>query len=487
MSVTHNFGRMRLRLLPLIWDQLVMISFLLALVGCARFHSEPLSPTESAARFESRTLEDPDLRLFMERNLGGVLPQWPLGSWNFTNLVLAAFYYQPDLEVARAQWRITQAGKVTAAERPNPTVGVAPAYNTTTAIPSPWLVTATLDVPIETAGKRKYRQTQAVQLSEAARVNILSVAWQVQNRVRSSLVGSYAAQQTLNLLDAQQSIQTENLRLLELQHQAGAISAFDLPKARLAADNTRLLWRDAQRQNAEASAQLAEALGLPADALEHVKLAFDGLDLLPPEARVAEARRQALLNRSDILSALADYAASQSALQLEIAKQYPDVHLSPGYEFDQGDNKWSIGLSLTLPVLNQNRGGIAEALARRDESAAKFNALQARVLAEIDRAQVGYHAARQKQAEAETLMSHAQRQEKNAREMFAAGEISRSDLAALRLQLSASGIARLDALVKSMQALAQLEAALQSPLGLPPQAWENSPRPSKTGPTLPHP
>ena len=112
----------------------------------------------------------------------------------------------------------------------------------------------------------------------------------------------------------------------------------------------------------------------------------------------AEARRAALQSRTDILAALAEYAASESALQLEIAKQYPDIHLSPGYQFDQGDNKWHLGLSAELPVLNRNQGPIAEAEARRAESAARFEALQAKVIAEIDRALAVLDANRKNQA-----------------------------------------------------------------------------------------
>ena len=80
------------------------------------------------------------------------------------------------------------------------------------------------------------------------------------------------------------------------------------------------------------------------------------------------------------MGALADFAASQATLRLEIAKQYPDVRLSPGYQYDQGDNKWSLGLSVDLPVLNRNQGPIAEAKARRSEAAARFNAVQAKAL-----------------------------------------------------------------------------------------------------------
>jgi outer membrane protein TolC len=191
---------------------------------------------------------------------------------------------------------------------------------------------------------------------------------------------------------------------------------------------------------------------------------------------VAEARAQALLRRTDLLSALATYAATQAALQLEIAKQYPDVHLGPGYEFDQGDNKWTLGFGLTLPLFNRNRGPIAEAEARRAEAAATFNALQARVLWEIDQAVAGYRGALRQQSEAEELVDSLQREETTARAIFDLGEISRSDLVALQLQLGATSLARLDAIARARLALGALEDALQTPLPTSSEAWQSPPR-----------
>jgi outer membrane protein, heavy metal efflux system len=440
---------------------------IVALAGCARFEPRPIAPTETAARFQQRSLADAAFRSYVETNLERELTNWPSQRWDLELLTLAAFYYQPSLDVARARWGVATAGKITAGERPNPTLSVTPAYNTTTKIPSPWIVTPSLDIPIETAGKRGYRIAQAQQLSEVARLNIASVAWQVRSAVRRSLVSLDAAQATEALLQEQQKIQTENLRLLELQHQAGAISAFELTQARVAADSTRLAWRDSERQTAEARAQLAQAIGVPVRALDGLEFCFDSLHAMPTEVDSAEVRRQALLNRADLLGALAEYAASQSALQLEIAKQYPDIHLSPGYEYDQGDNKWSLGLSVTLPVFNHNQGAIAEAQARRTEAAARFNALQATVLAEIDLAFAGYQAALHKQADAEAMLVDLQRQEKSARALLEAGEISRTELAGLQLQFSTAALARQDALTKAAQASGQLEDAIQSPLSLP--------------------
>jgi len=57
----------------------------------------------------------------------------------------------------------------------------------------------------------------------------------------------------------------------------------------------------------------------------------------------------------DVLGALCRYAASQAALQLEIAKQYPDIHLQPGYEFDQETTNGALESHWNCRWLNQNR------------------------------------------------------------------------------------------------------------------------------------
>jgi cobalt-zinc-cadmium efflux system outer membrane protein len=133
-------------------------------------------------------------------------------------------------------------------------------------------------------------------------------------------------------------------------------------------------------------------------------------------------------------------------------------------------------VSVTLPLLNHNQGAIAEAQARRTETVARFNVLQAGVLGEIDLAMAGYRAALQKKKDADAMLVNLQHQEKSARAMFAAGEISKSELAGLQLQFGAATLARQDAVTKVCQAAGQLEDALQSPLGLPDSVWQNSAR-----------
>lgn len=434
----------------------------LMMAGCTEFREKPLSPQQTAADFGSRTLAAAGLKKFLETNLRRDITPWPPRSWDFRTLTMAAFYYYPDLDVARAQWATATAAGVTAGQRPNPTMSFTPTYDTTTG--PPWIPGVSFDVPIETAGKRQHRIAQAAQLAEATRLNITAVAWQVRSRLRSRLLAWHAAQENLALLRRQESLQAESVRLLEGQLNAGAIAAFTVTQARVALNQSRLALAEAERQIAVARAQTADALGVPLAALDGITPDWGEFRQLPAQPADATARRQALTHRADILAALSDYAASEAALRLQIAKQYPDVHLNPGYQLDQTDNKWTLGLSVELPMLSQNQGPIAEAEAKRAESAAKFNALQARVLGEIEQALTSYRASLRKVGTASAASRDLDAQLRSARGLLAAGEIPRAELVQRQLEVSAAALAQLDARIKAQEALGAVLDALQSQL-----------------------
>ena len=436
------------------------------LIGCAAYQPKPLFPSRAASSFEARTLDNADLKRYLETSLKHEIIPWPPGSWDFSMLTLAALYYHPDLDVARAKLDVMRAGIITAGQRPNPTVGFTPQYdiNPASGVPSPWILDFVLDVPIETAGKRGYRIAQAKELSEAARLNIATVAWQVRSRLRTGLLSLFGADRSGAILRTQLAVQKDLLGLMEKRLMVGEVSQPEVTQARLSFDQTRLSLSESQKKRSEARAQTAEALGITVNAISGINLSLDSFEKpvhgLPSE----ELRRHALLNRADLLSALAEYAASEAALQVEIAKQYPDLHLVPGYLFDQGENKWGLGLSLTLPILNQNQGPIAEAQARRTEAGARFLSLQAQVIGEINRSLAGYEAALMKLEEADALVSDNERREWSAQAMFKAGEADRLALLGAQFELLSNRLSRLDALVQTQLSLGLLEDALQHPL-----------------------
>ncbi|HEU0040321.1 MAG TPA: TolC family protein, partial [Verrucomicrobiae bacterium] len=228
--------------------QLILASLLaLTFCGCVHYRPQPISADQNVSEFAQRSLAEAGLRSYLETNR--VTGEWPRQAWDLNTLSLAALYFHPVLDAARARWAVAEAGKVTAGQRPNPTVSASPAYNTTTTIPSPWIVSASLDVPIETAGKRGKRIAQAQHLSEAARLGIAATAWEVRARLRRALLELWSAQEAGGALAAQHAAQQEIVRLLEAQRDAGAVTLTEVTRERIALEQTRVVLLDAQNRS----------------------------------------------------------------------------------------------------------------------------------------------------------------------------------------------------------------------------------------------
>src|SRR5258706_9498459 len=167
-----------------------ILVLLLEAAGCVHFQDRKLDPKESLSAFENRSLQNSNLQTFIATNYPRqVVPGQAPEKWDLETLTLVAVYYHPNLELARAQWGAVRAGIRTAGARPNPTIGVLPGYDFNAANGlSPWIPILNFDWPIETAGKRGRRLAHAQQLSAAARMNILSAAWQVRSNLRLSLL-----------------------------------------------------------------------------------------------------------------------------------------------------------------------------------------------------------------------------------------------------------------------------------------------------------
>lgn len=463
----------------------IVILGMFLLGGCAHFQPKPLSPEKSAADFDARSLSNPALQSFIAKNSKHAPPEWPPARWDLDLLTLATFYYQPSLEVARADWRSAQGATITAAGRLNPTVSAGAGYdNGISDNFSVWQPSITFDIPVETAGKRKRRIDQARWESESARLAVAQAAWQARSQLRSSLVDFVTAQRRAELLRQESDLQQQVASRLAQQLQAGAVANTEITAARVALAKTAADRTDAERQLAESRVHVAEAIGVPVAALDGIVIDFDltrapDLDSLTSR----DARGVALTSRTDILGALADYAASQSALQLEIARQYPDVHITPGYLFNQGnegDHEWQVGLTVELPILNQNQGPIAEAKAHRDASAARFIALQAKVVGEIDRVVAVYHAMSTNLDVIRTLSTAERAQYDTVNAQYQAGASDRLELLNAQLEYSTVALSELDAQSKLQQAAGDLEDAIQQPMEvIRPSVFESSPLTAK--------
>jgi outer membrane protein TolC len=146
-----------------------------------------------------------------------------------------------------------------------------------------------------------------------------------------------------------------------------------------------------------------------------------------------------------------------------VAKQYPDFHLGPGYQYDLGENKWSLAVALELPLFNRNQGPIGEAEARRRQAAAEFTAAQAKAIAEIDGAAAAQSAAAAQLVHLRQLRAELQKQTALVQARLDAGDADRVELQNVRIDLAGSDATFLDAEAGAALAAGQLEDALQVP------------------------
>jgi outer membrane protein TolC len=455
--------------------------------GCAAYTPQPLIPAQTAAAFESRTLEAPRLREFISKTApahgaSGARP------WDITTLTLAAVYYHPDLDIANAKLAGAQAGVIAARQRPNPVLSVMNFFDRAAvpaaAVPGavPITVGPVIDIVLETFGKRQYRTAQAQHLLEAARWDLATAGWQVRGRVRTALLNLWAAQRRLTLSRRRLALEEELVGLLERRFAAGEASSLDVARERINRAQITLAIRDLERAASDARVGLATAIGIPLQALDGVEISLDAFDRPTPltaNLGIGELRREALTKRTDVRASLQEYEAAQSALQLAVANQYPNLTLSSGYNYDFGVNKYLLGVGAELPIFHQNQGPIAETMAGRELAAARFGALQAQIIGAIDQAATAYRSATRSVSTGDGLLADEERRERQVASSFLAGEVDRPTLVTTELEVAATDLARFDAVVQQRQAIGALEDALQQPLfdpGHRPVVPEQAPR-----------
>jgi outer membrane protein, heavy metal efflux system len=439
------------------------------IVACQHVDPAPLSAERSAAALEARSLEDPGLRGFLERQLETSFAPWPPARLDLTWLTLAALYFQPRLDVARAQLAVARGGIETAAQRPNPSLALEPEWNASSAANvSPWVAALHFDWPLETAHKRQHRIDRADALAASAERAVAVEAWRIRRDLRAALADAVSSRRRVALLRERLAVQQQIVDRAEHRVAAGAATQADTMLQRLVLLAAEAELADAERSHAGTRAQVAAVVGVPGRALDGFDLDYplgepgDPIDALDE----TEARRTALQRRADVLAALDDYAASEAALRLELAKQWPDLNLGSGYVFDQGENKWGLSVSLDLPVMNQNQGPIAEAVAARGEAAARFVALQAQVIADLDLGFAQLRADREQTRRFQALVAEQRRAAARIRAARAEGASDRFAELAAEADTQRSEITLLDAQLALDRSRALLEATVQGPLPL---------------------
>jgi outer membrane protein TolC len=460
----------------------IAISFiwLAGLAACSveTYRPIPLDPELTLGEFTRRSLADPALADFA-RERGRTATSWPPSRWGWPDLALVAAYYHPDLAVARARQQVAQSGVAAVGQLSPKGVGLLfEHHGDTVSKTSPWSIGIDVDLPASGAGRHAARIEQSEAQLNAAEFETAEILWQLQVGILRRCIELFAAKSDTALLQEETVAQHEIESMLTKRLALGVASGTEITTAR----QRRLVGEEALSEAAvreeDAFAALAQAIGITTAALRKIELALEGLgDLRIVSVDSKTWRALALHENSDLHRLLADYAAAEAAVKLEVARQFPELSLKPGYLWDQGDNRWSLALGWLVPPTLGNQPAIREAEAKRQVVALQFMARQATIIAEVDAAALRYGLAREAMERAQAVEEIAIARELRSRRDYEAGAADHVDLIASHLDTLAADRALLFRRIALLQAQADLAAAVQtgpqsaSPLALEHIRW----------------
>jgi CRISPR system Cascade subunit CasA len=435
-----------------------------SLAGCVTYEPAPLSPADLARSHLTRSLDPIVIMADVKRIAPSA--RWSGESWDRLSLFAAALRSSPAIAEARAHVASLDAAMRAAQAGPAMTLTLTAEYADKASESSPWLYGITSDIPLDLGARRSARIDAARFAAMTARYDYAEAVWTVRMTIRRSLADHLLADREIEIGRRLGAIRARQITALERRVASGEAIRSDLERVRGdAAGDTRRM-ADAQARQLASEIALAAAVGVSPSTLKGVALAWNGFDAASEsDVDMTALREKALLARADVLQAMAAYDQMEAALRGEVARQWPEIHVGPGYTWERGLVKLPFSLALALPLADLNRSAIDAAEARRAEAGIHLEAVIARAQAAIDGASIEHDAAFAALERVRTVeLPTAVRVAAQADEELATGAIDRVDWSAAQVVLLLAQLAEIDALRRVHIAEAALEDALRRPL-----------------------
>lgn len=437
-----------------------------------QYQAKPIDAQTNLVRLAEKDPNSLAFQQFLIKH-GYKADQLPVQAWGLEELIYCALFFHPSLDLAKAKSKAKELSLATAASSPIPTVNTKLARsNDPDPAKKPYALGLSIDLPIDIANKSEIRVENAKYLADIAQLQLAQTAWELRDSVAQTWLDYQAKQEQIRLLSIEQNHLLASVAIYKKRVELGLNSNVELSSANLKMQANAVLLNQTKQQSHTLYTQLSSHVGLPLAQFNKLVLK-SGYSAQPAEAEpLAVLQKNALLNRLDLRIALLRYASMEAKLKLEIANQYPDLVISPGYAYEFGDSVWSLGLSGLLTLLQKNKLAIAEAEQLREVEAAAFEVLQTKIIGDTNTANATFAQAQQLLKNQQALLVQQQANEKRMHALFAAGEIDRLTLTLAKLETIAIEKSAATAQYDLNTAIRQLENTLQKPLTGPGVAHE---------------
>jgi len=391
---------------------------LLLLANCQTFNSKPLDLASHSVKWKNQSPSDLKVRDFAKQLAASSNKS---SSFNPSNGIALdegrtiALVYNPDLRVARLKAGVAKATADYAGLWDDPELSL-DVMKLAESVPKPWFVGSSLSLTVPLSGRLKAEKGRAKAAMHVELDRIVEAEWEVTNDLQNAWV-SWSAQKTKleqneKIIKALSSIVKSTNELAELG---------ELPKTEAALFTIELTNR---------KVELADLKGT-VDAEEQEIRTLLGLSpsapiRLIPTVSVASLRASEtrLANNNPTLNRLRrEYEVSERTLLREIRKQYPDLQIGLQGEEEEGQIRIGLLGGIPLPILNANKGGIAEARAEREVAQAAYETEYERKVGQLVTLSARLKALRSQQSTIENdLIPMVERQATDAGKLLQLGE-----------------------------------------------------------------
>ncbi|MGV3581713.1 MAG: TolC family protein [Methylophilus sp.] len=417
-------------------QHMLLMIMLGSITSCTNlpYVAKPLETEQALQKFQEKSIYSQDFKAYLLKQ-GYAEQAVPFKFWGLDELTYSALFYHPNLSLAKAKLALAQSNIEISGLKQNPAIGAQLSHsNLANGDKRPWAYSLQVEIPIETTSKRAIKVEEAQHLAEVAEMDVAEMAWSLRHQLKMDIIDYAENTEKIKLLEKQLTIYEKLITLYDKRLLEGLSSNIEVSRIKLQKQKIQYDLSNEQAKTSTIIAKLASDTGLTTEQFTEATiqpLEVEALLVAHDKALTVEPiklQEDALLNRIDIRRSIAKYAAAEANIKLEVAKQTPDISLSPGVAFEFGDSIWSLGFASLLNLLNQHPAYIKQAEQLRAVEGAQFESLQSSVISDLSQSYAKYTAIKQKLTQAknehlsqDALMAKFQKQ-------FEAGLVDRIEI-----------------------------------------------------------
>ena len=288
------------------------------------------------------------------------------GEWDITNLATLAVLNNPELKLARDEAGIVHAQAFAAGLLPDPQINLSRDLSNSAGANGSKAFGYGLSFDIGALWTHSAMVSAANAESRKTDLNALWQEWQVIAQARLLYVKLIQNKKLLKLLNQNIQLYSERLTLSEVALEKKLLLNDTVLSNLTSLQDLQKQTHEVERQLNQTQQELHALLGMDLNVELRLRddFSFPAID----EKQVKAALLNIAVRRADLMALDAAYQAQDQRYRAAIQAQFPALNIGLTHAGDaSGVYSNGVGLTLSLPLLNRNRGNIAIELATRQK------------------------------------------------------------------------------------------------------------------------